>query len=173
MRRLVIILILLLVAILAVAGLIVYNLFGFFSSSPEPTVNLVTINKTVVGTNQIYYLLFSIKAYELHNPPLSSNTPKINIEIGNKRYKAEILDKKIQVEQGSLEKPDLKISCKEDEFIKILNSENFNFALQNSVKSGRTNIEILAGKTELFTKGYLNLYREITGKSLLGSFLRV
>ncbi len=173
MGKLLIVVVILLVLILAVLGFIAYSLWGFSSSAPEPSTNLVTINKTVVGENQVYYLLFSIKAYELHNPPLSSNTPKINIQIGDKSYQAEIISREIQVSQGSLTQADLKISLSEDEFIKLLNSENFNIALQDSVKSHKTNVEILAGNTELFTKGYLNLYKEITGKSLTGSFLRV
>ena len=167
-----IILILLLVAILAVAGFIVYNLYGFSSHVQGPTISISSINKTVVGEIQIYLLLYSIKAYELHSPPLSSNTPKINIAIGNQEYQAEVIKGQISIQKGLLENPDLKISCQEDEFIKILNSQNFNLALQDSVKSGKTGIEILAGKTELFTKGYLTVYKEVTGKSLTGNFLR-
>ncbi|MCX6748506.1 MAG: hypothetical protein NT076_02785 [Candidatus Pacearchaeota archaeon] len=147
MRKLVVILILLLVAILAVAGFIVYNLYGFSSPVQGPTISISSINRTVIGESQIYLLLYSIKAYELHSPPLSSNTPKINIAIGNQEYKAEVVSSKINIQKGSLDNADLKISCDEQEFVKILNSQNFNLALQDSVKNGKTSIAILAGNT--------------------------
>jgi len=172
MRKIAIVLIFLLIAILAVLGFIIYNLYGSSFSTPQPSINLLEVDKTVIGEDQIYYLLFSIKAYQLHSPPFSSNTPKINVVIGNQEYQAEIVKTQIVVNQGKLPNPDLKISIGEEEFINLLNSENFNLALQDSVSAGRTNLEVSAGNTELFTKGYLSLYKEITGKSLTGSFLR-
>jgi len=39
--------------------------------------------------------------------------------------------------------------------------------LQNSVSQRKAKIEMVARKTELFIKGYLLLYKEITGEAFL------
>ena len=36
--------------------------------------------------------------------------------------------------------------------------------MKKSVMEGRTQIEVVAGKVELFSKGYLGLYKDLTGE---------
>ena len=55
----------------------------------------------------VYYLLFSIKAYNLHNPPLSGNSPKMEIFVGNEQYNSIINKGKIEIGRGDLEKEDI------------------------------------------------------------------
>jgi len=121
------------------------------------------INKSIVGEQQINLILYSLKANELHNPPFSKNTPKIEWVIDGDVYSSEIVKGKIKTVKDKKGEPDIRIIMSSEEFLNILKSDS-NLYLQESVKSGKTKIELLAGKTELFAKGYLSLYKEISGK---------
>jgi len=113
---------------------------------------------------QINLILYSLKAYELHNPPLSGNTPKIEFVIDGEIYGSEIVKGEIITVKGREGEPDIRIIMSGEEFLNILKSDS-KLYFQESLKQGKTKIELLAGKTELFTKGYLSLYKEITGKN--------
>jgi hypothetical protein len=114
------------------------------------------LNKTFVR-----YLLYEIKADELHNPPLSSDTPKINIDITDLDFGAEIVDGSITVKENPLPTADIKIITTRKEAIKMLRNKNH---IAESFNSGASQIELLASKTKLFSKGYLDLYTELTGQ---------
>lgn len=45
--------------------------------------------------------------------------------------------------------------------------------IKQSVQEGKTSFELKASYTTLFSKGYLNIYKEITGKSFTGSVIRI
>lgn len=45
--------------------------------------------------------------------------------------------------------------------------------VEESFRNGKSSIELVAGKTELFEKGYLALYTKITGKSITGSAIKI
>ena len=57
----------------------------------NPVANL-SLEEAVNSFNEsfIYYFIYEVKAYNLHNHPLSSNKPKINFVIDDKRYNAVI-----------------------------------------------------------------------------------
>jgi len=157
------------VLIFAIAIIVLIGLIGFFilfNPFEKPVSYSVSknINKTVVGAEQINLVLYNIKAYELHNIPLSRNTPKIEFVLGDEIYSTEVIDNKPVTRKSSIEGVDLRIMMNKEEFIRILNSADLKKDLQESVASGKTKIEMVAGKTELFFKGYLSIYKEITGK---------
>lgn len=165
MRRLwIVVIVILAVFVLLVSGAVAFILFNPFAKPPA-TISKY-INKNEVGIEQINFLFYNIKAYKLHNTPLSGNTPKIELVIGNEVYSSEIIKGNFLTKKESIEGEDLKIITSKEEFIKILNSGNLKQDLQGSVSEGKTEIEVLAGNTELLAKGYLALYKEITGKSL-------
>lgn len=174
MKKLVIIAIILSVAILAVLATIVIICLNIFPADNKNAVyiNSSLINKSEIGEEQVSLVLYNIEAYKLHNPLFSKDTAKISLIIGNKNYNSEIIDGEIITKKGKIENADLRITMPENEFTEILNSKDLKSKLQESVENGNTMIEMLAGKTELFMKGYLSLYKKITGKSLTGSFLR-
>ncbi len=124
------------------------------------------INKTEVGQEQINFVLYSIGASKLKKVPFTNNYPRIELEIGNETFNAVVIDSKIVTSRGEIDDEDIRLSTSKEEFIKILNSGELKKALQDAVANGDVNLEILAGKTELLAKGYLSLYKEITGKSL-------
>ena len=58
---------------------------------------------------------------------------------------------------------DLKIIISKRESVETLLSSDIEQFMKDSVASGNTKIEIVAGNTELFSKGYLKMYKELTG----------
>ena len=118
----------------------------------------------------LFYLLYSIKAYNLHNPPLSSDKPKINILVDDDFYNAVIENGRIDISIGEIENPDIIIRTSKEESVKMLKNKGY---IQESFSSERSKIELKASKSVLFSKGYLSLYNEITGKSVTGNVIRI
>jgi len=144
---------------------------GNFANLTNPAENLnIDEIKQQFDSTFIYYLLASIKAYNLHNPPLSSNQPKIEIVIGNDAYSAVIDSGKILVDKRKIDNPDIRITTSLDEAAKMVKYSNY---VKTSFEEGKSSIELITGKTELFSKGYLNLYTELTGKSITGNVIRI
>ena len=57
----------------------------------NPTDNLNDKQATAqFNESFVFYILYNIKAYNLHNPPISSDTPKVEFSIDNDIYNAEI-----------------------------------------------------------------------------------
>lgn len=118
----------------------------------------------------VFYILFSIKSYNLHNPPLSSDTPKIEFYIDNDVYRAEIVKGAINVEKGDIADEDIIIRTTKEEAVKMTQDKKY---ITQSFNSGKSTIELISGKTELFSKGYLSMYTELTGKSIVGNVIRI
>ena len=118
----------------------------------------------------IYYLLYSIKAYNLHSPPLSSDSPKIEIFIGNQTYNVEIEKGVIYVKRGEVVEKDIIIRTNAVEAVNMLKNKDY---VQESFLNGNSNIERVASQTTLFGKGYLKMYNELTGKGLTGNVIKI
>jgi len=160
--------------VLILAALIYYFFFhttGYRGSSnvTNPAANL-SIEEAVAQFNSgfIYYLLYSIKAYNLHNPLFSSDTPKIEIHVGADIYNAIIENGNIKVQNGEIANKDIIIVTTKEDAVKMMKDTTY---VQDSFRNGNSQIELVAGKTTLFMKGYLNLYSELTGKSMTGSVI--
>lgn len=106
----------------------------------------------------IKYLLILVKAYNLHNPPFSSDTPKIEFIVENESFNAEILEGEIFVEKGSIENEDIRMITDWKEAVLISKGESF---VQDSVIAGRTKIEKVCEDTVCFLKGYKDLFDEL------------
>ncbi len=118
----------------------------------------------------VFYILYEIKAYNLHNPPLSGNIPKIEFFVGDETYNAEIKKGEIDVNIGEIEGEDLVILTTKEEAIKMIKNKNY---VKESFKLGKTTLELKADKTTLFAKGYLSLYKDLTGESISGNVIRI
>lgn len=108
----------------------------------------------------VLYLLYSIGAYKLHNPPFSDNTPKIELYIGEKIFGAEVDNGKIFVDPGAIDGEDIVIISPASEAVKMLREKGY---IAESFREGKSSVEIVAGKTSLFSKGYLDIYKELGG----------
>lgn len=118
----------------------------------------------------IFYLLYSLKAYNLHNPPLSSSKPVIEIQLEDEVFNAEVQNGLIKVYSGSIENEDIVIETTREELVWILKDKVY---LQESFSSGKSEMRLLADKTTLFSKGYLTLYEEAQGKGITGGVIGV
>lgn len=168
MRKLIMTLIVLLIITFFTLGGFVYYIFygadyseqytGSGKVLPNPVQSLTDEQASQkFDESFVYYLLVNMKAYNLHNPPFSSDTPKIEINVGEDVYNAEIVQGSINVAKGSAEKEDIRIWTTKAEAVKMLRDKN---EVKNSFSSGNSQIELVASKTTLGLKGYLSLYNQ-------------
>ncbi|MFH1290532.1 MAG: hypothetical protein ABIH92_03930 [Nanoarchaeota archaeon] len=109
----------------------------------------------------VRYLLYSIGADQLHNPPFSSDIPKIEIEVSDDVFSAEIKKRSISVSPVSTSEKDIIIKTTKLETVKMLRNNNY---VSESFAQGKSTIELITSKTKLFTKGYLKIYNRLTGE---------
>ena len=119
-----------------------------------------------VNENIIGYLLTKFGVNNLHNPPLSKDTPKIEVIIDDKTYNAEVIKGSINVDEGQIDNEDIKILMTRQDVINIINSTSPSDTISNSINEGTIKLEVVASKTKLFSKGYLSLYEKFTGNKL-------
>ena len=113
----------------------------------------------------VLYILYSIKAYNLHTSPFSSDKPKIEFNIDEEIYNAVVNSGEIIVGDGGIEEEDIVVITTKEEGVKMLQNKNY---IEESFQSGKSTFEIVAGKTELASKGYLEIYSTLTGKTITG-----
>lgn len=163
--------------------------FYFATAAPsEPKVKIENPIKTtenltsrqvaehaVLEFNEDYvdYLVFAIGGWKLHNPPLSDDTPKIKIIADSEVYVSEIIDWEIITEKKDTDEEDIVIITSKEEVVNSILSGNMKEYIKKSVQEGRTTLELKANYNNLFSKGYLSIYKDITGKSLTGSVVRI
>ena len=123
-----------------------------------------------VDGNSVLYLLSSMRAYNLHNPPLSSDYPKIEIDVSGQIFSASVKKGVISLDNNPFLKKDLILRTTKEEVLAMINDRDY---IKNSFNSGKSRIELVASKFTLFAKGYLGLYNEIVGKSVTGNVIRV
>lgn len=142
------------------------------SNYKKEEIKLNLENVTVIEQAHVKYLLNEIGAWQLHNPPISSDRPVIQVIVDNQEFYVAVERGVISISRDSMP-ADIKISTTSDEAKKVLASSNIKEAVKSSVQSGKIDLELIAGYTELFSKGYLSLYQDLTGKSFTGSVVRI
>lgn len=132
----------------------------------NPVGNL-TIEEAVAkfDENFVFYILYSIKAYNLHEPSLSSDKPKIEFFVDEDIYNAVIDNGEILVSKKGLQEKDIIIKTTKEEAVMMIEDQSY---IPQSFSSGGSSIELVAGKFKLFSKGYLKLYTDLTGESITG-----
>lgn len=110
----------------------------------------------------IRYLLYAIGLDKLKSTPLSGETPKIEIQVSEETYNAEIIKGNIKIEKGEIEGEDIIIRTTEQEIIKSMREKTY---LTSSFKNGLTSIQLITAKTELLAKGYLNIYNQLSSSA--------
>lgn len=130
-------------------------------------------NKTAVikegviefNENYINYILVALGTSYLHKSPLFEN-PLIEFDLEGDIWNAEVIGGMPDSKRGSIDNEDLKISISKEKAVEALLSENIEKFMKESVKNGGIGIEMIAGKTELFSKGYLEMYKQLTGEEV-------
>ncbi|MDO8508734.1 MAG: hypothetical protein Q7S27_03565 [Nanoarchaeota archaeon] len=159
--------------IIALAGIggIYYILFEYKDDNSTENVGKVLVNPSkglslddaVKDFNEdyIYFLLFSIKAYNLYEAPFSDELPTIQIDVEDGSYYGEVNEGRIRVGEGTIENEDIVIYSSKEEIIKIMQDRDY---VKDSFKNGLSKIELKTDKLELYSKGYLDIYDELTGE---------
>lgn len=159
--------------------LVIFLYFALFRQSSS--YSGATLKNPVEGLNDsqalaafdesfVQYLLYSIKAYNLHNVPLSSNYPRMEIDVEGEIFNANVRKGAISVTRGEIANEDVVIRTTGEEAIKMLRDRDY---VARSFSESKSVIELVADKTTLFAKGYLTMYNELTGKSITGDIIRI
>ncbi len=163
------------ILLLVVIGLVCYFMFfnnGVFGvkrsysggSNYKPIKNPVgglSDEQAVAKFNEgfVSYLLYSIGASKLHNPPFSSNTPRIVFFIDNDIFNAEVKDGGIIVKKGNINNADIMIMTSKEEGVKMLRDRNY---VVKSFSDSKSSFSALTDKLSLLSKGYLDMYNKLT-----------
>ncbi len=111
----------------------------------------------------INYILVALGVGYLHKSPLFEN-PWIEFVLGDEVWSSEIIKGMPNSEKREIDNEDLRISISKQEAVRALLSSDIEQFMKDSVAGGRTGIEMIAGKAELFSKGYLKMYDELIGE---------
>jgi len=152
---------------MVVVGFVIYNLF--FDISGERTAFLSNPTEGLSDEEAIaefdesfvVFLLYSIGASELHNVIFTSNEPVIEFYIDEDAYTGVVRKGSVGVGRGVSDDEDIIIRTSKMEAIKMLRDGNY---ITESFANGGSSIELVAGKVTLFAKGYLGLYKDLTGE---------
>ncbi len=121
-------------------------------------------------SSYVKYLLYAIGAHRLHAPPLSSDDPRLAVVLDGVNYSAYVHQGAITVSLDPVMNPDVIIYTTRAELVMMLRDETY---VQTAFRSGSARIVLVASKTTLFGKGYLQLYTALTGKSITGNVIRI
>lgn len=177
-------------AVIIVIGLILgaMFIFGFFSGEKiqvvleNPLKGIVFANTNEAGQVDeeavieqaiikfdeefMDYILIALGVGVLHKSPLFEN-PLIEFKLGDEIWSSEIIDGVPNSKKEDIDNEDLRISIQKKEAVKALLSEDIEQFMKDSVASDNTQIEIVAGKAELFSKGYLDMYEKLIGEEVV------
>src|SRR3989344_2842371 len=81
----------------------------------KPDLNNISAESLAIKSEYLNYILNELGAYQLHNPPLLGDKPRIKFEIDNDIFTSEIENGKIETKKGSYGHEDLRfITTKEE-----------------------------------------------------------
>lgn len=125
------------------------------------------INQAVLNFNESYidYILFGLGCEKLHSG-IGFGNPIIETVVDNEEFTSEIIDKIPRTAHANfVNNSDIKIKISKDIAIKSLLSNDIKLFIKDSVKNNNIEIEKVAGDVELFSKGYLDLYKELSSNN--------
>ena len=173
-KKIIWIIAIILAVLFLVSAFLYYSLLNPNYPKPvfESSVYEITEN-TVIEPIHISYVLTEIGAYQLHNPVLSSDTPKINTKITDTWYFSEVKSGQVITKKATTTNPDIIIYTNSKEILESIKSGDVKSYIKSSVSSGETSLELKAGYHTLFSKRYLPIYTELTGKTLTGGVIKI
>jgi len=124
------------------------------------------IEQAVIEFNADYinYLLVALGVGNLHKSLLGYGNPIVEFKMDQDYWNSEVDSGALRTQQGQASDPDLRISMSKTEAVEALLSSDMEAFMKQSVTNGNTQIEMIAGKVELGSKGYLSMYKDITGE---------
>ena len=170
------------IVVLVLAILLTAFLFGFFTGKKKiiltnPLEQIILGNTNEAGQvdeakgieqgvlefneDYINYILVGLGTGYLHKSLLFEN-PFIEFNLDGQVWNSEIKAGMPNSVVGEIDKEDLRITISRQEAVKALLSSDITQFMKDSVASEETQIEMVAGQAELFSKGYLEMYSELT-----------
>jgi len=124
------------------------------------------IEQGVLNFNESYisYLLNSLGTSNLHKSNLGYGNPKIEIIMGQETWNSELGDTLIIMKNPS-DDPDIRVRMSKEEAVRALLSPDIKQYMKDDVTLGKIQIDMIAGKVELYSKGYLEMYNKLTQKN--------
>ena len=111
-----------------------------------------------INETEITYLMHALGGENLHKPPFTDNYPQIEVSTSQKLFTVYVVDGEIQTYLGKAPDPDLQIRLNRDTLINIITSSDPKAATKEAISKQLVGVTIISDKTELFLKGYLELY---------------
>ena len=175
--------ILIILIVLAVIILAVIFLKDFLSKSPEkqvienPLKEIIQANTNAEGkinkdklieqaiknfnVDYINYILISSGVNKLYKSPIGYGNPSIELVINDEIWGAEISDGNLIIKKSSTDNEDFKVYILKEQIVEALLSEDPAKFLKDSFLDGSIKAEVMAGKTEILSKGYLGMYQKL------------
>jgi hypothetical protein len=124
-----------------------------------------TIEEGIKEFNEEYinYILSGLGVDKLHSA-IGFGNPIIELVLDEEVWSSEIINKIPNTIKQSNDNKDIKVILTKEEAVKAILSDDVSVFMKNSVANGNTEIKMIAGNTELFAKGYLSVYKSISGK---------
>lgn len=143
------------------------NLVLKYTDSNGVTNKTALVEEAVIEFNQDYinYILAALGTGYLHKSILGEN-PSIELNLDDEVWSAEIIEGMPNSMKKETLDEDLKVSLSKTEAVEAILSPDIRQFMKSSVSEGNTQIEMVAGKAELFSKGYLAMYQELTGEDI-------
>lgn len=98
------------------------------------------------------------------NSMIGYGNPIIEFSIEDETWTAEVDNGNLLTEKTTSDNEDLRITLSKEEAVNAILSPDIENFMKESVTNGNTGIEMIAGKIELGSKGYLGMYKQITGE---------
>jgi len=106
----------------------------------------------------INYILIALGANKLYRSKIGYGNPRIELSIDEEVWSSEIVDNSFVTSKTTIENEDIIIKTSRKEMVESLLAKDIKVFMKDSVNSGITTIEVVAGKLELLSKGYLDMY---------------
>ncbi len=125
----------------------------------------IVVEQGVLNFNENYisYILIAMGVGSLHKSYVGYGNPVVEFRMGDEIWSSEVSGG-LSTKKGGNDNKDLIIYSSRQEAVKALLSSDIKQFMKDSVASGDIKIEMIAGKPELLSKGYLQMYKELTGK---------
>ncbi len=120
------------------------------------------VKEGILRFNETYivYLLVAMEISDLHKSNIGYGTPKIEMIIDSDVWNCE-LGNSLIIGKGNSDDPDIKIRINKEDAVKALLSSDIKQYMKNLVNNGNVKIEMIAGKVELLSKGYLEMSKNL------------
>ncbi len=130
----------------------------------EPATQETIIQEGIKEFNEDYinYILLSLGVGGLHSF-FGYGNPIVEMNLDNEIWSSEIIGGGLRTMKTGNNNKDLIIAISKEEAVKALLSPDIAQFIKDSVINGRTQLEMIAGKPELLSKGYLDMYKKLSG----------